>query len=44
MELPQEIVLKWKEIFEKDYGRGLSYREVYEAAHNLFGFLIYCLK
>ncbi len=31
-------VLKWKKIFEEDYGMQLTYEEAYEATFNWLGF------
>lgn len=38
IDLKKEQVLKWKKIFEKDYGRELTYEEAYEATFNWLGF------
>ena len=34
----KEEILRWKKVFEKDYGRELTHEEAYEAAFNWIGF------
>jgi len=44
MQLSERRIKKWQDIFEKDYGRKLSKKEVSEAAYNLLGFFDLLLK
>ncbi|XOB41820.1 MAG: hypothetical protein ACKKMS_00250 [Candidatus Nealsonbacteria bacterium] len=44
MQISEETVKELQEIFEKDYGRKLSKKEVSEAAYNLLGFFELLLK
>jgi len=38
MRISEETIERFQEIFEKDYGRKLTKKEAFEAAHNLLGF------
>lgn len=44
MQLSERTIKKWQDIFEKDYGRKLTKKEAFEAAHNLLGFFDLLLK
>jgi hypothetical protein len=44
MQISEETIKEFQEIFEKDYGRKLSKKEAFEAAHNLLGFFDLLLK
>ncbi len=44
MQISEEIIKRFQEIFEKDYGRKLSKKEAFEAAYNLLGFFDLLLK
>ena len=44
MQISGEIIKRFQEIFEKDYGRKLNKKEAHEAAYNLLGFFDLLLK
>ena len=44
MQISEETIKRFQEIFKKDYGRKLSKKEAFEAAHNLLGFFDLLLK
>ena len=44
VDFTEEEILRWKKIFEKDYGRELTHKEAYEAAFNWIGFWDLMLK
>jgi hypothetical protein len=44
VQISEETIKRFQEIFEKDYGRELSTKEVYEAACNLLGFFDLLLR
>jgi len=44
MQISEETVKRFQEIFEKDYGRKLSEQETFEASYNLLGFFDLLLK
>ena len=44
MQISEETVKRFQEIFEKDYGKKLSKKEAFEAAYNLLGFFDLLLK
>ena len=37
-ELSEESVLKFQKVFKEQYGKEYSYKEAWEASHNLVGF------
>jgi len=44
MQISEETIKEFQEIFEKDYGRKLNKKEDFEAIHNLLGFFDLLLK
>ena len=44
MQISEETVKRFQEIFEKDYGKKLSKKEAFEAAYNLLGFFDLLLR
>jgi hypothetical protein len=44
MQISKETIKRFQKIFEKDYGRKLTKKEAFEAAHNLLGFFDLLLK
>ena len=40
----KERILEFQRIFKEKYGKKLSYKETYEATHNLVGFFDLLLK
>ena len=44
IDFTEEEILRWKKIFEKDYGRELTHEETHEAAFNWIGFWDLMLK
>ena len=44
MYISEETIKRFQIIFEKDYGRKLSEKDAFEAAHNLLGFFDLLLK
>jgi len=44
VQLSREQILKWQKFFKEEYGKELTYKEAYEAAHNLVGFFDLLLK
>ena len=44
MQVSGEIIKRFQKIFEKDYGKKLRKKEVYEATYNLLGFFDLLLK
>ncbi|MFH1401501.1 MAG: hypothetical protein ABIG40_00880 [Parcubacteria group bacterium] len=44
VQLSKERILEWQKLFEKEYGKKLSFAEATEAANNLVGFFDLLLK
>ena len=44
MQISEETIKRFQEIFKKDYGRKLSKEEAFKAAYNLLGFFDLLLK